>query len=114
MFAYVFAVIRRLLVSLAWYVLQCHGLILGPAVRADGWIVVHTPPISGWRQLAKLLMVRAWIRNGYNAYGNYLQVFTRRARKLAILNGEIEDEDPAPNVRAAPKPRIRPARPRRQ
>ena len=114
MFAYVFAVIRRLFVSLAWYVLQCHGLILGPAARADGWIVVHTPPISGWRQLAKLLMVRAWVRNGYNAYGNYLQIFTVRARELAIMRGEIVDEDPAPNVRAAPKPRIRPARPRRQ
>ena len=98
--------------SLAWYVLQCHGLILGPAAGADGWIVVHTPPISGWRQLAKLLMVRAWVRNGYNAYGNYLQIFTVRARKLAILRGEAVDVDPAPNVRATPKPRIRPARPR--
>ena len=112
MLAYIIAVIRRLTVSLAWRVLQCNGLVQGPAPRAGGWIMVHTPPVAGWRQLAKLLMVREWIRNGYSAYGNYLQVFTRRARKLAILNGEIVDEDPAPNVRAAPKPRIRPARPR--
>ena len=114
MLAYIIAVIRRLTVSLAWRVLQCNGLVQGPAPRAGGWIMVHTPPVAGWRQLAKLLMVREWIRNGYSAYGNYLQVFTRRARKLAILNGEIEDKDPAPSVRAAPKPRIRPARPRRQ
>ena len=113
MLAYVIAVIRRLTVSLAWCVLQCNGLIQGPAPRAEGWIMVHTPPIAGWRQLAKLLMVREWIRNGYSAYGNYLQVFTRRARQLAILNGEIEDEYPAPRVRAAPKPKVRPARPRR-
>ena len=112
MLAYVIAVIRRLSVSLAWYVLQCHGLILGPAAGADGWIVVHTPPISGWRQLAKLLMVRAWVRNGYNAYGNYLRLLEARARKLAIMRGEIVDDDPAPQARATPKPRARPSRPR--
>ena len=110
MLAYIIAVIRRLTVSLAWRVLQCNGLVQGPAPRAGGWIMVHTPPVAGWRQLAKLLMVREWIRNGYSAYGNYLKVFTQRARKLAIMKGEIVDEDPAPNVRAAPKPRIRPAR----
>ena len=95
MLAYIVAVIRWLIVSLAWLVLQCNGLVQDPAPRAGEWIMVHVPPVAGWRRLAKLLMVRAWIRNGYNAYGNYLQFFTRRARKLAILNGEIKDEDPA-------------------
>ena len=75
--------------------------------------MVHVPPVAGWRRLAKLLMVRAWVRNGYNAYGNYLQLFTQRARKLAVLNGEIEDEYPPPRVPVAPKPKARPARPRR-
>ena len=112
MFAYLIAVIRRLSVSLAWRVLQCHGLIQGPAAGAGGWIVVHTPPIAGWRQLAKLLMVRSWVRNGYNAYGNYLQVLTVRARNLAILEGRVVDVNPAPPVHATPKPKPRPARPR--
>ena len=113
MLAYLLAFIRRLAVNLALRILLCHGLVPDPAPRAGGWIMVHTPPVAGWRQLAKLLMVREWIRNGYSAYGNYLQVFTRRARQLAILNREIEDEYPPPRVRAAPKPKVRPARPRR-
>ena len=112
MLAYIIAVIRRLTVSLAWRVLQCNGLVQDPAPRAGEWIMVPVPPVAGWRQLAKLLMVREWIRNGYSAYGNS-PFFTRRARQLAILNGEIEDEYPTPRVRAAPKPKVRPARPRR-
>ena len=113
MLAYIVAVIRWLIVSLAWLVLQYNGLVQDPAPRAGGWIMVHVPPVAGWRRLAKLLMVRAWVRNGYNAYGNYLQMFTQRARELAVLNGEIEDESPPPRVPAAPKPKARPARPRR-
>ena len=114
MLAYLVAIIRLLIAGLAWLVLQLSGLVQRPAPRAGDWIMVPVPPVAGWRQLVKLLMVRAWIRNGYNAYGNYLQVFTQRALKLAILNGDIKDEDPAPGVRAAPNLRMRPVRPRRQ
>ena len=89
MLAYIVAVIRMLIAGLAWLVLQCSGLVQDPAPRAGEWIMVPVPPVAGWRQLTKLLMVRAWIRNGYNAYGTYLQIFTRRAHKIVILNGEI-------------------------
>ena len=114
MFAFLITALRRLAVDLALRILQCHGLMGDAAPRAEEWIVVHTPAISRWRQYAQLLMVREWCRNGYSAYGNYLQIFTRRARRLAVLNGEIEDMYPSPRVRTTSKPKGRPARPMRQ
>ena len=93
------------------------GLAMDRALGSEGPIAdeplpdVNNAAIARWKRYAKLLMICKWCRGGMSAYGNYLQIFTHRARRIAIRNAEV-DEPPAVHARA--KPKSRPARPRRQ